>query len=592
MSLRKNITTYMRHKLLVLLLALICASSTFAQEEDTKKKEQERYFDINKNVNIFNSLLRELDMFYVDTLDVEKSVRTGIDYMLNGLDPYTTYYNEDDMKDFTFMTTGEYAGVGATVAYKDGKIVFAEPFEGKPAAKAGIKVGDIILEIDGKDMTKCEEKEGEPLARTLSSFVSNNLKGQPGTTLEITIERYGEKKPLKIKVLREKIVIDPISYHEMLDDKTGYIKLTGFTDKSAMDMKNSFTQLKDQGMSSLIIDLRENGGGILEEAVQIVNMFVPKGKLIVSTKGKLKQTDRIHKTTIEPLNTDIPLVILIDEASASASEIVAGALQDMDRAVLVGKRTFGKGLVQLTREIPFGGGVKITTSKYYIPSGRCVQALDYSHRKADGSVARVPDSLTNVFYTEVGREVRDGGGITPDITLEEEKTPTITYYLSNQYIIFDWVTNWTHKRKTIAGAKEFTISDEDYENFKEFVKSKKFEYDKMSEKSMIQLKEIMEFEGYFKTAEEEFKALEAKLVPDLDRDLNTFKTDIIRLINAEIAKRYYYQKGEFASRMKYDVGLNKALEVISDTDLYKKTLSAPVKEEITKETETTKNNKE
>lgn len=570
----------MRHKLLALSLVLIYTFPTFAQEEDVKKKEQERYFDINKNVNIFNSVLRELDMFYVDTVDVEKTVRTGIDYMLNSLDPYTVYFNEDDMKDFNFMTTGEYAGVGATVAHKDGKIVFADPFEGKPAARAGIKAGDIILSIDGKDMTTCEEKEGEAFARTLSSFVSNNLKGQPSTILEIMVERYGEKKPLKFKVTREKIVIDPISYHNMLDDKTGYIKLTGFTDKSAMDMKNAYTDLKKQGMSSLVIDLRENGGGIMEEAVQIVNMFVPKGKLVVSTKGKLKQTDRTHKTTIEPLDTEIPLVILIDEGSASASEIVAGALQDMDRAVLVGARTFGKGLVQLTREVPFGGGVKITTSKYYIPSGRCVQALDYSHRKADGTVTRVADSLTNVFYTEIGREVRDGGGITPDIRLEEEKVPTITYYLSNQYIIFDWATQWAYKHKTIGEAKEFTISDEDYENFKEYVKSKNFEYDRMSEKSMKQLKEIMEFEGYMKTAGEEFKALEEKLVPNLDRDLDTFKSNIVQMINAEVVKRYYYQKGEFVSNMKFDTGLNKALEIISETDVYNKTLSAPEKVEL------------
>ena len=570
----------MRHKLLALSLVLIYTFPTFAQEEDVKKKEQERYFDINKNVNIFNSGLRELDMFYVDTVDVEKTVRTGIDYMLNSLDPYTVYFNEDDMKDFNFMTTGEYAGVGATVAHKDGKIVFADPFEGKPAARAGIKAGDIILSIDGKDMTTCEEKEGEAFARTLSSFVSNNLKGQPSTILEIMVERYAEKKTLKFKVTREKIVIDPISYHNMLDDKTGYIKLTGFTDKSAMDMKNAYTDLKKQGMNSLVIDLRENGGGIMEEAVQIVNMFVPKGKLVVSTKGKLKQTDRTHKTTIEPLDTEIPLVILIDEGSASASEIVAGALQDMDRAVLVGARTFGKGLVQLTREVPFGGGVKITTSKYYIPSGRCVQALDYSHRKADGTVTRVADSLTNVFYTEIGREVRDGGGITPDIKLEEEKVPTITYYLSNQYIIFDWSTQWAYKHKTIGEAKEFTISDEDYENFKEYVKSKNFEYDRMSEKSMKQLKEIMEFEGYMKTAGEEFKALEEKLVPNLDRDLDTFKSNIVQMINAEVVKRYYYQKGEFVSNMKFDTGLNKALEIISETDVYNKTLSAPEKVEL------------
>lgn len=569
----------MKQKLLVLALVLSCVIPVFSQENTNSQKDQERYFDINKNINIFNSVLREMDMFYVDTLDVEKSVRSAIDYMLNSLDPYNVYYNEDDMKDFNFMTTGEYAGVGATVAYKDSKIVFADPFEGKPAALAGVKAGDIILEIDGKDMTTCEVKEGDVLARALSSYVSNNLKGQPGTTIDVKVERYGQKKPLNIKIKREKIAIDPISYTEMLDGKVGYIKLTGFTDKSAMDVKKAFTDLKGQGMQSLVLDLRENGGGIMEEAVEIINMFVPKGKTIVSTKGKLKQAERVHKTTIEPLDTIIPLVVLIDEASASASEIVAGALQDLDRAVLVGNRTFGKGLVQLTREVPFGGGIKITTSKYYIPSGRCVQALDYSHKKADGTVTRVPDSLTNVFYTEIGREVRDGGGITPDITLKEEKNPTITYYLSNQYIIFDWATQWAHDHKKIGDAKTFTISDEDYEEFKEFVKSKNFEYDRMSEKSMKQLKEIMEFEGYYASSENEFKALEAKLVPDLDRDLELFKADIIQLINAEIVNRYYYQKGQFASRMKNDKGLIKALEVINDKELYTKTLSVPEKVE-------------
>lgn len=571
----------MRQKIIILALALLSTAPIFSQETTEKSTEQERYFEINKNVNIFNSVLRELDLFYVDTLDVEKSVRTGINYMLNSLDPYNVYYNEDDMDDFNFMTTGEYAGVGASISHKDGKIIFAYPFEGKPAAKAGIKAGDIILKIDGKDMTTCEVKEGESLPQALSSFVSSNLKGQPGTTIEITIERPGQKKPMKVKVVREKIVIDPISYSSLLDDNVGYIKLTGFTDKSAMDMKKAFNDLKDKGAQSLIIDLRENGGGIMEEAVQIVNMFVPKGKTIVSTKGKLKQTDRIHKTTVEPIDTNIPLVVLIDESSASASEIVAGALQDMDRAVLVGNRTYGKGLVQLTREVPFGGGIKITTSKYYIPSGRCVQALDYSHRKSDGSVYRVPDSLTNVFYTEIGREVRDGGGITPDIKLEEVKTPTITYYLNNQYIIFDWTTQYTLKNKKIDAATNFSITDEDYESFKEFVKSKKFEYDRMSEKSMNQLKEIMEFEGYYASAEAEFKALEAKLVPDLDRDLELFKDDIKQMINAEITSRYYYQKGRFESEMKYDRGLNKALDVVKDKTLYAKTLSAPVKEDNT-----------
>lgn len=563
----------MKQKFLVLALAFFCIMPLTAQVAENQKNEQERYFDINKNISIFNAILRELDLFYVDTLNVEKTVRTGINYMLNSLDPYTEYYNEDDMKDFAFMTTGEYAGVGASVSHKDGKIIFADPFEGKPAAVAGIKAGDIILEIDGKDMTSCEEKEGEPIARTLSSYVSDNLKGQPGTTIEIKVERYGHKKPLTFKVKREKIVIPPISYTDVFENQTGYIKLTGFTDKSAMDMKKAFLDLKGKGIQSLIIDLRENGGGIMEDAVQIVNMFVPKGETIVFTKGKLKQAERIYKTTVDPIDTDIPLVVLIDEGSASASEIVAGSLQDLDRAVLVGNRTFGKGLVQAPREVPFGGGIKVTTSKYYIPSGRCVQALDYSHRQADGTVTRVPDSLTNVFHTRIGREVRDGGGITPDIKLEEVKMPTITYYLSNQYIVFDWATQWVDKNKKIGDAKTFTISDEDYEDFKNFVKSKNFEYDRMSEKSMKQLKEVMEFEGYYNSSEAEFKALEAKLVPDLDRDLELFKADIKQLINAEIVSRYYYQKGRFASGIKYDRGIAKALEVIKDKDLYTKTLS-------------------
>lgn len=568
----------MKHKLLVILIASLFIIPAFAQnagENVPDIKDQEHYFNINKNINIFNAVLRELDLLYVDTIDIDKTVRTGIDYMLNSLDPYNEYYNEDDMKDFTFITTGEYAGVGALIGNKDGRIMFMDPYENMPAAKAGIKAGDIILEIDGVDMTKCEKKEGEAYAQTLSSFVSSSLKGQPNSTIEVKVERYGEKKPLTFKIVREKITIAPITYYGMLDETTGYISLNTFNDKTSKDMRNAYDQLVKSGMKELIIDLRQNGGGIMEEAVQLVNMFIPKGKIVVSTKGKIKQTDRVYKTTIEPLDTDIPLVVLIDEGSASASEIVAGSLQDMDRAVLVGKRSFGKGLVQLARDTPFGGGIKITTSKYYTPSGRCVQALDYSHRKIDGTAIRVPDSLTNVFYTEQGREVRDGGGITPDITIEEEKVPTITYYLTNQYIIFDWVNQWIYNKKSIDDPKHFTISDEDYDNFKEFVKSKKFEYDRMSEKSMTQLKEIMEFEGYMKTAESEFKALEEKLVPDLDRDLEVSKDKIVQLINAEISKRYFYQKGEFISKMQHDSPLNKALETIKNKELYRQTLSAP-----------------
>lgn len=563
----------MKRSIILLVFSFIVLLSVNAQEENKALEYQQRYFDINKNIDIYSSILRELDMFYVDSLDINKTVKTGIDNMLKSLDPYTEYFNTEKVKDFTFITTGEYAGIGASIRYNDSLVVITDPFEGKPAAKAGLKAGDVILEIDGKDMSKTESKEGQLYGNTLSDYVSSNLKGQPGTVVSVTVKRPGEKKPITIKVTREKIVMDPINYYGMVSPTTGYINLSTFTDKSSADTKKAFLDMKKQGMTSLIFDLRMNTGGILEEAVQIVNMFIPKGKTVVSTKGRLKQSDRTYLTTVEPIDTEIPIILLIDKNSASASEIVAGALQDMDRAVLVGQRTFGKGLVQATRELPYGEGIKMTTAKYYIPSGRCVQEIDYSHRNADGSASTIPDSLTHVFTTEAGRKVKDGGGVTPDVKLEEEKIVTISYYLENQSIIFDWVTDWVLNHKKIESPEVFTISDKDYDDFKNYVKTKDFKYDRMSEKSIESLKEVMEFEGYMKTAGDEFKALEAKLVPDLDRDLETFKEDIINHINSEIVKRYYYQKGEYIIALKKDLGLKKALEILNDQDLYKNILS-------------------
>lgn len=561
----------MKNKLILVATLVIVSLSTFAQTD--MKKAQERYFEINRNIETFNALLRELDLFYVDSLDVKKSVKTAMVSMLASLDPYTEYYDEEELKEFKTMTTGEYAGIGSTIVYKDSMVVFSEPFEGKPAARAGIKAGDYILAIDGVDMTKTERKEGEVYAQTLNSFVSSSLKGQPGTTIEVKIQRPGEKKPRLIKITREKIVMDAVPYYGIVSPGVGYIYLSGFTDKSAAETKAAFQDLKNQGIKSLVFDLRGNGGGIMEDAVQIVNMFTPKGKVVVSTKGKLKQWDRTYRTTLEPIDTEIPIVVLINKGSASASEIVAGSLQDMDRAVLIGERTFGKGLVQSPRELPYGSSFKVTTSKYYIPSGRCVQAIDYSHRNADGSVGLIPDSLTSVFKTAKGRLVRDGGGVSPDVKLPEEKLVTISFYLERQFVIFDWVTDWVSRHKKIGDLESFSISDEDYEDFKAYVKSKDFEYDRMSEKSMESLKEVMEFEGYMKTASEEFKALEAKLKPNLDRDLDVFKDEIKEQINGEIAKRYYYEKGQYKVALRTDKGLKKAIEVLQDEEMYNDLLS-------------------
>ena len=502
----------------------------------------------------------------MDSIDVDKVVNKTINSMLNQLDPYTNYISEEDMGDLQFMTTGEYAGIGSIISYRDSNVIINEPYEGLPADKSGLKAGDIILDIDNKDMRKATVQE-----------VSDLLKGAPETTLTITIHRPGEKKDRKVKVVREKITMHPISYSGIVSDNIGYMHFGTFTENGAQEVKNTVLNLKEQGAKSIIFDLRGNGGGILEEAVKIVNIFVPKGQEVVSTKGKIKQWDRVIRTTDQPVDSLIPLVVLIDNSSASASEIVAGTFQDIDRAVIIGDRSFGKGLVQTVRELPFGGSLKVTTAKYYTPSGRGIQAMDYTHRNPDGSVGRIPDSLTTVFYTKNGREVRDGGGITPDISVEETKPGTISFYLLTENIIFDYATEWAQKHPTIAPVKEFTYSDADYDQFKSFVKSRDFVYDRISEKTLKSLQEVMDFEGYMETASTEFKALEDKLVPNLDRDLENFKDEIKGLISTEIVKRYYYKTGAVQESLKSDKVFDKAIEVIKDKSLFQQTLQSKPK---------------
>lgn len=549
-------------------LGLFCLLLLFGSVMPGQAQKDNR-FEVSKNLDIFNALVKEVEMFYVDSVDVEKTIRRGINSMLGSLDPYTEYYPEQEMDKLKIMTTGEYGGIGSYIrGRQEGGVYIVEPFEGMPAALAGLKAGDRLLAIDTVDVTNKTSDE-----------VSNLLKGVPNTKMVLKIQRPNEKKPREVELIRKQILVDQVTYYGVRGDGVGYIYLKGFTDKSATEVKNAFEDLKkNHHIKSLVLDLRNNGGGLLESATQIVSMFVPKGKEVVSTKGKISQWDRTYRTANEPLDTVMPMAILINGNSASAAEIVSGALQDMDRAVLVGQRSFGKGLVQSTRELPYNGSVKITMSKYYIPSGRCIQQMDYTHRKADGSVAAIPDSLTSVFYTSKGRPVRDGGGVRPEFEIEEEEMPTMMYYLATDFILVDFVTDWAQKHKTIPSVDQFTVSDEDFEAFKNYAKEKNFTYDRQSEKILKNLKEVAKFEGYTERDSTIFNELEARLTPNLDRDFDLYKDQVKKLLASEIVKRYYYQKGELLESLKDDEVLEKAIEVLGDPELYKKTLSTPVEE--------------
>lgn len=525
-----------------------------------------RSFQIAKNLDIFNSIVKELDMFYVDTINPNKAIRDGIDAMLYSLDPYTQYFPEEDQSELEQMLKGSYGGIGSIITYntKLKRSVIGEPYENMPAAIAGLKAGDILLEMDGKDLTGKTNEE-----------VSEMLRGQAGTSFKLKVERPGSPKPLEFNLIRKSIQLPFIPYYGVLDNHVGYINLSTFSGNPSKDFKQDFLDLKKKGITSLVIDLRNNTGGLLDEAVEIANFFLPRGKTIVTTRGRLKQASNVYKTLREPLDTTIPLVVLVNSSTASASEILAGALQDLDRAVVIGTRTFGKGLVQVPRSLPYGGTMKVTTSKYYIPSGRCVQAIDYKHRNEDGSVGRIPDSLTTVFHTAIGREVRDGGGVTPDVVVNHPKLPNILYYLISDNLIFDYATQYCLKHNRIGAPEDFKITDADYTDFKNLVKKSNFKYDQQSEKILKSLKEAAEFEGYMQEASDEFKALEKKLTHNLDRDLNYFSKDIKNMLALEIVKRYYYQRGGIIEQLKDDDDLNEALKVLGNPAKYKSMLSVP-----------------
>ena len=523
----------------------------------TEKKD----FEISKNYDILHSLYRELDQFYVDSVKPEKVLKNSINGLMSSFDPYTDYMPESETGDFKFLTTGEYGGVGAMIGQRNGKVVVQDVYENTPAQKNGLLPGDVLLEINGVKMSR------ESISRA-----SELLKGQPGTEVKLLIQREGSSKVIEKKILRELVIINQVTYYGLVADKTGYINLSGFTSKASQEVRQALMNLKKQGAEKLILDLRGNGGGLLDEAVSICNLFVNKGQEIVSTRGKVHQWDQTYKTTREPIDSLMPIVIMANSGSASSSEIVCGAMQDLDRAVILGTRTFGKGLVQTTRNIPFNGVLKVTTAKYYIPSGRCIQAIDYSNRNEDGSVGRIPDSLTTEFSTRAGRKVRDGGGIQPDIECKDDRGSTISYYLMDGMYFFDYANKYYREHDKIASVSEFKLSDADYKSFLEFVKSKNFTYDSQSKKAFNKLKEVLETESYTEDVKNELTALETKLNRNLDADFATFREEIELLLSSEIVSRYYHQSGQMQQSLKYDPSLKRAIEVLKDSELYHKTL--------------------
>lgn len=545
-----------------LIIVFICIY-IFTTAQNKSNAVDTRTFRISKNLTIYNSIFRELDAFYVDTLNYDKMNANAINEMLSRLDPYTVYIPEKETDDLKFMTTGEYAGIGALITKSGSNIYVSEPYEGMPAQRNDVRAGDIILEIDGKTITGLTVSE-----------VSAKLKGTPNTTIKLKLKRTGLNKPIEKEFLREKIQVNPITYATVIAPKIGFIQLSDFTDKSATELKNAVSELvKNQQIESLIIDIRNNGGGLIDEAVKILGYFVPKGSEVVQTKGKSKFTERVYKTPTEPIFPNLKIAVLVNRSSASASEILAGAIQDLDRGLIIGERTFGKGLVQNIRPIGFGGHLKVTTAKYYIPSGRCIQAIDYSHRNEDGSVGRVPDSLTTEFTTRNGRKVRDGGGIVPDIKTTDNRKLNIAYYIFAQNLYFEFANQYVAKHERISKPIEFKLEDDDFQSFKDFLTEKKFMYTTESEKMYKEFLELAKSEGIDKYADSELKALESKLKPDINTNIEDNKKDIIELLSLEIIKRYYFQKGEIEFSLKTDNDLKIAIENLNDQSNYYKTLS-------------------
>ena len=528
-------------------------------------RSADNYFEISKNLEIMTAVVKEVNTYYVDDVQPAKLLRTGIDAMLNSLDPYTDFYSESEVEDYRFMTTGLYGGIGATVSKNGEYVMIAEPYEGWPAQKNDLRGGDIIMEIDGKS-TKGKNTDD----------VSKMLKGQPDTEVKLLIKREGEKDLITKVLKRQEIKVKNVPYYGMINDKTGYIKFVGFRQEAAAEVSAALQDLKknNPGMEGMVFDLRGNPGGLLDEAIKTVNIFVNKGQLVVFTKGKMEDSNSEYKTKSDAVDTKIPVVVLVDGGSASAAEIVSGSLQDLDRAIVVGVNSYGKGLVQTTRPLPYNTQMKITTSKYYIPSGRCIQAIDYNKRDSSGHVFRMADSLKHAFKTKAGRTVYDGTGIKPDVNVARKKYAEIILSLGEKRLLFDFATLYRSKHASIPEAKSFRLGDADFNDFLAFLKDKSYAYTTETEKEIKKLEKSAKDEKYYDAIKTNLEALEKTMKADKSEDVQKFKTDIMNLLEEEIAARYYYQAGRIRAGFDHDEDIKTALNLLSHPDEYKKVLTA------------------
>jgi carboxyl-terminal processing protease len=544
---------YKKTKIFLLILVVALGSFSFTDS----------YFEIAKNLDIFTTVYRELNNFYVDETDPGKLMKTAIDEMLKSLDPYTNYIPESEIEDFKFMTTGQYGGIGAVITKRDNFVYISEPYEGFPAQKSGLMAGDKILKIDGVDAKGKTTEE-----------VSKVLKGQPNTEVQLLIERPYTNESFEVSFKRQKISVKSVPYFAYIEEGIGYLKLRSFTRNCSKDVKNAIVDLQRDGdLNGLILDLRNNPGGLLNESVDIVNLFVKKGQEVVSTRGKIDSWDKVYNANKEPLNLDVPLVVLINQSSASASEIVSGAVQDLDRGVVIGQRSYGKGLVQQTRKLSYNSQLKLTVAKYYIPSGRCIQALDYSNRNKDGSVGKISDSLMTAFKTKNGRIVFDGGGIKPDVEVEDEGVSNLIFSLVRERLIFDYATLYRHQNESLLFDSTACISEEGFGLFTEFLSDKSYDYKTETEKAFENLKKKSEKESYYDLIKEEYDLLFSEFELNKKNDLNRNKETIKEILSGEIVSRYSFQEGRIKNSLNFDPDVKKALEILSDPSLYKEILT-------------------